>query len=170
MDRVIFSFAQIVEKLPPKRNKHYTRDFAFNLTTKKDILIVAHLIRCDIGSNVLVSNVNINYHTDCYVAISFSYAYPDSQLTTPWDVAQNGTIAFLLCAKLLGLHRDVSLIVAKNVYTNIVLKDLYSFTWNGGVELTWLTDHWSGRDFLEFGACLKCKYPRHTKFCAKCLK
>ena len=173
----LFGFAQRVEQLPPKRNKHYTRNFTRELNPhnlKNTLSSVADIIYRETGSNPFVSNVNIKQDIDYraglvgYFWVSFSYAYSDSQLTTPWDVAQSGAITFLLCAKLLKLHRDVSLIVAKKVYTNVAIKELYTFIWSGTTELTWVVDNWVDRNFLHIGACLECKYPCQTTFCEKC--
>ena len=116
MDKELFWFATIVESLPPRRNKHYKKQFALS-----DYLIRVTL-REDIGDDALVSNITI---TVCdHVFISFLYTYSNLQLTMPWDVAQDGAITFLLCAKQLGLHRDVAVLIAKRVYNNVPIGEI----------------------------------------------
>jgi len=181
MEKELFSFARIVAKLPPKRNKHYKKDFAhiINDTGEADKLSnVTPILRNDIGLNTLVSDISvtkdITYPTGWvkYFRISFSFAYLDSQLTTPWDVAQDGAITFLLCAKHLGLHKDVALLIAKRVYTNVSLEGLYTFTWNDGIRVTWNGAYWMTNGNRVKG-CVNCKYPCEVfrkRLCKVCVK
>src|SRR5271169_2581060 len=70
MEKELFSFARIVAKLPPKRNKHYKKDFAhiINDTGEADKLSnVTPILRNDIGLNTLVSDISvtINHTVGC---------------------------------------------------------------------------------------------------------
>ena len=168
MDRVLFSFAQIVETLPTKRNKHYKRDFAWVFNDGSYEYVRNALINY-LGDEALVSNIKITEDV-CdltgrfnHVIISFSYTYYDLQPTTPWDIAQSRAITFLLCAKHLGLHKDVTLLIAKRVYIDVSIDEAYTFSWRHGSPVTWNGTRWDGRK-----ACISCKYPCPFDYCTKC--
>ena len=173
MEKELFWFATIVESLLPKRNKHYKRDFASTLNGEHGRSNVMAILNSNFGPNTLVSNISVTEDVTMganYYHVSFSYAYSDSQLTTPWDVAQDGAITFLLCAKHFGLYNDVALLIAKRVYTSVSLEVKYAFTRSDGVLVTWIGTCWMTRGGCRIKCCVNCKYPCEKALCKVCKK
>ena len=177
MESVLFSFAQIVEKLPPKRNKRFSRNFADNFNDPRNLPYedVHDLLQTSIGVDAMVSNITVKidahkctgYYTSVWIA--FSYAYSDSQLTTPWDVAQNEALSFLLCARHLGLHKDVAFLIAKQIYNNVSIKTFYDFIWKDAMRVAWFKTYWFVDQTFYFKPCINCKYPCSENYCEKCV-